>query len=100
MARSGAERGPALTNELLAFARCRALDPKATDTNVPLAGLAMMPQRTLGEHVEIVLAPEWGVLHALVDPGQLANAIRNLCITACETIAMPTLQRSRPPARS
>jgi signal transduction histidine kinase len=100
MTRSAAERGAALTNRQLAFARCQAVDPKATDTNTLLAGLPAMPQRTLGEHVEIVLAPERGVVHALVDPGQLENAIRNLCINARAAIEVPARQRSRPPARS
>jgi PAS domain S-box-containing protein len=87
MTRSAAERGAELTSRLLAFARRQALDPKATDVDALLAGMAAMLQRTLGEHVEIVLAPGPGVPHALVDAGQLENAIVNLCINARDAMA-------------
>jgi PAS domain S-box-containing protein len=82
MTRSAAERGAELTSRLLAFARRQALDPKATDIDALLGSMAAMLRRTLGEHVEIVLAPGRGVPHALVDAGQLENAILNLCINA------------------
>ncbi len=87
MTRSAAERGAELTNRLLAFARRQALDPKATDVDALLGAMAAMLQRTLGEHVEIVLAPGQGVPPALVDAGQLENAILNLGINARDAMA-------------
>jgi hypothetical protein len=42
-----------LTQQLLAFARKQALDPRAIDVNQLLAALDPMLRRTLGEHIEI-----------------------------------------------
>ncbi len=87
MTRSAAERGAELTSRLLAFARRQALDPKPIDVDALIAGMATMLRRTLGEHVEIALDPGERVPEALVDAGQLENAILNLCINARD--AMP-----------
>jgi PAS domain S-box-containing protein len=87
MTRTAAERGAELTSRLLSFARRQALDPKATDVNALLAGMEAMLRRTLGEHVEIQFRPGRRVAAALVDAGQLENAILNLCINARD--AMP-----------
>ncbi|WP_439599126.1 PAS domain S-box protein [Falsiroseomonas sp.] len=84
---AAAERGAALTSRLLAFSRRQALDPKVIDVNQLLAGLHQMLQRTLGEHVEVEIAPAAELWPALIDPPQLENAVLNLCINARD--AMP-----------
>jgi PAS domain S-box-containing protein len=85
---AAAERGAALTSRLLAFSRRQALDPKVIDVNDLLAGLHQMLQRTLGEHIEISIAPAPGLWQALIDPPQLESAVLNLCINARD--AMPS----------
>ncbi len=83
-----AQRGAALTGQLLAFARKQALEPRAVDLNPLVAGLDPMLRRTLGEHIDIELIRGAGLWLAMVDPGQLENALLNLCLNARD--AMPS----------
>ena len=84
---TAAQRGSALTQHLLSFARRQALDPRAVDVNRLITGMDRLIRRALGEHIEIglILAPE--LWPALVDPAQLESALLNLCINARD--AMP-----------
>ncbi len=84
---AAAQRGADLTQQLLAFARKQALDPRPTDVNQLAAALDPMLRRTLGEHIEIELVRAAGLWPAMVDPGQLENALLNLCLNARD--AMP-----------
>jgi signal transduction histidine kinase/CheY-like chemotaxis protein len=85
---AAAQRGAVLTRQLLAFARRQTLDPRAIDVNQLLAALDPMLRRTLGEHIEIETIRGAGLWLALVDAGQLDNAILNLCLNARD--AMPS----------
>jgi signal transduction histidine kinase/CheY-like chemotaxis protein len=87
MIATAARRGADLTQRLLAFARKQPLAPKVVDINPLIAGLDPMLRRTLGEHIEIELIRAAGLWPALVDPGQLENALLNLCLNARD--AMP-----------
>ncbi len=87
MIRSAAERAGELTSRLLAFARKQPLDPRSVDVNRLVVSMDRMLRRTLGEHVEIKLVQGAAVWPALVDEGQLENALLNLCINARD--AMP-----------
>ena len=82
-----AERGAELTNRLLAFARRQPLDPKATDINQRIAEMSRLLRGTLGEHIEIEIVRAAGLHRAMVDAGQLENAVLNLCLNARD--AMP-----------
>ncbi|MEY4879034.1 MAG: hypothetical protein RJB62_503, partial [Pseudomonadota bacterium] len=82
MTRMAAERGAALTNRLLAFARRQALDPKATNVNKLLSEMDPLLRRTLGEHIEIETVRGGGLWNALIDAPQLESALLNLCINA------------------
>ncbi len=82
-----AERGAALTQRLLAFARRQPLDPRSVDVDQLVAEMERLLRRTLGEHIEITIASGQRRWPALVDPGQLENALLNLCINARD--AMP-----------
>ena len=79
---SAAQRGAELTQRLLAFARKQALDPRAVDVNTLLADIDPLLRRTLGAHIEIDLVRAAGLWPALVDRGQLENALLNLCLNA------------------
>lgn len=87
MTASAAERGAELTQRLLAFARRQALAPQAVDINQLLADMEPLARRTLGERVELDLQAATDLWPALVDPGQLENAVLNLCLNARD--AMP-----------
>ena len=80
-------RGSELTARLLAFARRQALDPQAVDINRLIVNLEPLLRRTLGEHVEIELVRGAGLWPALIDAGQLEDAVLNLCLNARD--AMP-----------
>jgi PAS domain S-box-containing protein len=86
-AQGAAKRAAALTHRLLAFTRRQTLDPKPTDASRLVAGMEELIRRTVGPSVEIEAVGGAGLWTTLVDPGQLENALLNLCINARD--AMP-----------
>lgn len=86
-AQGAAKRAAALTHRLLAFSRRQTLDPKATNLNRLVGGMEELIRRTMGPSVEIEVAAAAGLWMTLIDPGQLENALLNLCINARD--AMP-----------
>jgi signal transduction histidine kinase/ActR/RegA family two-component response regulator len=82
-----AQRGAALTQQLLAFARRQPLAPTVADLNQRIASLDTMLRRTLGEHVEIEFVRGGGLWPASVDVAQFDSALLNLCLNARD--AMP-----------
>jgi len=88
-----AERGAELTGRLLAFGRRQPLDPRPTDVAGQLAGMEALLRRSLGEQVELELRCPPGTSRAMVDAGQLENAVLNLCLNARD--AMPEGGRLR-----
>ena len=87
MTANAAERGAELTSRLLAFARRQPLDPKPTDVNGQIHSMDRLLRRTLGEHIEVRIVADHNAWSAMVDAGQLENAILNLCLNARD--AMP-----------
>jgi PAS domain S-box-containing protein len=86
-AQGAARRAATLTHRLLAFSRRQTLDPKPTDVNRLIAGMADLIHRTVGPEVELEVVGAAGAWTTLVDPNQLENALLNLCINARD--AMP-----------
>ena len=86
-AQGAARRAAALTHRLLAFSRRQTLDPKPTDIRHLVAGMEELVQRTVGPSIAVETAHAAGLWRTLVDPGQLENALLNLCINARD--AMP-----------
>ncbi len=85
--RESVERAAALTNRMLAFARRQSLQPRPTDPNALILGLAELLRRTLGPDVALELRLEEARWPALCDPNQLESALLNLAINARD--AMP-----------
>lgn len=83
----GAERGAALTQRMLAFARRQELEPRPVDVAALVDGMSDMLARTIGPRIAIDCRLEPGVRPALVDPNQLELAILNLALNARD--AMP-----------
>jgi signal transduction histidine kinase/two-component SAPR family response regulator len=81
------ERGSRLTGQLLAFARRQPLAPRVVNIGRLVQEMTDMLRRTLGEPIEIESVTAGGLWNALVDPGQLQNALLNLTINARD--AMP-----------
>jgi PAS domain S-box-containing protein len=85
--RQAAERGAALTRQLLAFSRKQVLQPRMLDLNAVVAQTETLLRRLIGEdvHLEIVLGDGLGQVKA--DPGQMEQVIMNLAVNARD--AMP-----------
>ncbi|HEX6613869.1 MAG TPA: PAS domain S-box protein [Rhodanobacteraceae bacterium] len=86
MIHAAGERGAALTNHLLAFARRQALEPKNVRPGELVDDMRTLLRRTLGENIEfsIVHAPDVSMVS--VDPAQFESALLNLCINARDSM--------------
>ena len=80
------DRGAALTRQLLSFARREVTQPRVIDIGEHARGLTRLLQRVAGDRqrLRFELAPD---CRALVDPGQLEQALVNLVANARD--AMP-----------
>jgi PAS domain S-box-containing protein len=87
VAQGAAKRAAALTHRLLAFSRRQTLDPKPTNVNRLVTDMEELIRRTVGPAIHLEVVGLSGVWPALIDPGQLENALLNLCINARD--AMP-----------
>jgi PAS domain S-box-containing protein len=83
----GSRRAAALTHRLLAFSRRQTLDPKLTDVDHLVDGMADLIRRTVGPSIAMDVLATRGLWPTLVDPPQLENALLNLCLNARD--AMP-----------
>ena len=86
-AQGAAKRAAALTHRLLAFSRQQTLAPKPTDVKRLITGMQELIERTTGPAIAVEVVMAGGLWLTLVDPGQLENALLNLCINARD--AMP-----------
>lgn len=87
IAQGAARRAAALTHRLLAFSRRQTLAPRPTSVNTLVDGMIELIQRTVGPGVRLKTVAAIDPWAASVDPGQLENALLNLCINARD--AMP-----------
>ena len=87
VAQGAARRAAALTHRLLAFSRRQTLTPKPTDVNGLIGGMEELIRRTIGPEIALERVGAADLWPALIDPGQLENALLNLCINARD--AMP-----------
>jgi len=83
----GAERGAALTQRMLAFARKQELATAAVDLPALVRGMTGLLQRSLGPSVQIETRFPLGLPSLLTDPAQLETALLNLTVNARD--AMP-----------
>jgi signal transduction histidine kinase len=81
-----AERGVALIQRLLAFARRQRLDPQSVDLARLVASIEELLRRTLGGHIRLTFAAAVDVAPASVDANQLELAILNLTINARDSM--------------
>ena len=86
-AQGSAKRAAVLTQRLLAFSRRQTLEPRATNVNTLMYGMAELIQRTAGPGIQIETLGAVDAWTAFVDVSQLENALLNLCINARD--AMP-----------
>lgn len=82
-----AEKGAALTRNLLAFARKQPLSPQVVSVADLLTDMRPILKASLGERNHLYLDVSQGLWNVFVDPAQLESAILNLAINAHD--AMP-----------
>ncbi len=83
----GAQRGAALTQRLLAFARRQELRPVAVDVRQLMEGMNDLLTRAIGPSIRIDLAIPENLPPVLIDLNQLEMALLNLAVNARD--AMP-----------
>ena len=86
-AMQGAQRGAALTQRMLAFARKQELQLDPVDLAGLVRGMTGLLQRSLGPAMRIETHFPRGLPLVLTDPNQLENALLNLAVNARD--AMP-----------
>jgi signal transduction histidine kinase/CheY-like chemotaxis protein len=82
-----AERGVALIQRLLGFARRQHLDPRPIDLRRLVSGIEPLLRQTLGQAIDLSIVADAGLAPAQIDSNQLELAILNLAINARD--AMP-----------
>jgi signal transduction histidine kinase len=85
--RHSAERGAALTRQLLAFSRKQVLAPVVLDLNQLIRNVQKMLARLIGAHIELTTALDLALHPVCADPGQLEQVLMNLVVNARD--AMP-----------
>ena len=85
--RRSAERGGALTHQLLAFSRRQPLENRALHVNEHILQTEKMLSRLIGEDIELVIIPAASQDSVVADPGRLEQVIMNLVVNARD--AMP-----------
>ena len=87
-AMGSANRGAALIQQLLAFARRQPLKPVSFDVNQCVRDMTQLLGSTLGQHVLLGIETDAALWPAEADPSQLGSALLNLALNARD--AMPT----------
>jgi PAS domain S-box-containing protein len=85
--RKAAERGAALTRQLLAFSRRQVLQPELMDVNVVVEQVGGMLQRMAGDTIAIHLHPSATPTRVQMEPGQLEQVLMNLVVNARDAMA-------------
>jgi signal transduction histidine kinase/ActR/RegA family two-component response regulator len=83
----GAERGAALTQRLLAFARRQGLFPRSIDVPELVTGMSDLIRRSLGAEIQIITSFPVSLTAVNADPNQLELVLLNLMVNARD--AMP-----------
>ena len=85
--RTAAQRGAALTRQLLAFSRRQAIQPSIFDLNERLHDVARLLRPLMGDDVELVIQRRSSSAIVETDPSQLDQIVLNLAFNARD--AMP-----------
>lgn len=86
-AKSAAQRGGRLTQQLLTFARKQQLAPRCVSLNTLVLEFSDMLASTLGKHIDLRLDLKPGLPRCMIDPDHLEMALLNVLINARD--AMP-----------
>ena len=85
--RRAAERGGALTHQLLAFSRRQPFTPRTVQLNVLILNMEKMLSRLIGEDIALITVLAAEPASTRTDPGQIEQVIMNVVVNARD--AMP-----------
>jgi signal transduction histidine kinase len=85
--RLAADRGAALTRQLLAFSRKQLLNPTVLNINESVAGLLHMLPRLIGDHIHTDARLAAGLAFVKADVSQIEQVIVNLVLNARDAMA-------------
>jgi two-component system, cell cycle sensor histidine kinase and response regulator CckA len=85
--RKAAERGAALTRQLMTFSRSQALEPQRVDLTAALPQLTSLLRNLAGAGVELDVRVPATPVPVMIEPGQLEQVMLNLVVNARD--AMP-----------
>jgi two-component system cell cycle sensor histidine kinase/response regulator CckA len=85
--RKAAERGAALTRQLLVFSRSQMLETQLIDLNLIVPQLDGMMERMAGDHVSVSIRVSGTPTYVRIEPGRLEQVLMNLVVNARD--AMP-----------
>jgi PAS domain S-box-containing protein len=85
--RVAAQQASRLTRQLLTFAREGVIRPEVLDLNEAVKEAGQLLRRTLGEHIDLVIAAAPALWRVKADRGQLEQVLVNLAVNARD--AMP-----------
>jgi signal transduction histidine kinase len=85
--RKAADRGAALTRQLLAFSRKQFLTPSVVDLNETVSGLLQMLPRAIGEHITTTVRLSPDLARVKADVSRMEQVLVNLALNARD--AMP-----------
>jgi signal transduction histidine kinase len=84
---SAAEKGAALIQQLLAFSRCQALEPRLVNLNDVIRQNSSLLQSMVGKAIRLQLDLDPGLREILADPTQIAQVLMNLSLNARDAMA-------------
>jgi len=84
---SEGRRAADLTNQLLAFARKQAINPRVININEAITNLLKMLKRLIGEDIELRWTPGENICLVKIDLSQLDQIMANLAVNARDAIS-------------
>ena len=81
------ERASGMVNQLLAFSRKKAVEPKAMDVNATLAEMRGMLRHLLREDIALIMPLDNEAGRVKMDPGQFGQLVMNLVVNARDAIS-------------
>jgi PAS domain S-box-containing protein len=81
-----ARRSAAVTRQLLGFAQQQVAQPTILDLGEHTRGVETLLQRLVGDHVELTVRCDPELWPVRLDPAQLDQVLRNLCVNARDAI--------------
>jgi len=85
--RKAGERSADLTRKLLAFARKQTVAPKVIDFNDTIENMLKLLGRLIGEDIDLLWKPGYGLWPVKMDPTQIDQILANLCVNARDAIS-------------